>query len=218
MRALCECILVEASCTSRVSNPPLPALPSLQSLDTRRQGLETYLQGLIEVRALRPLIAQFLALSESDVFGESRAKRAANPAALSAQGSSGVTNTALSAEERTAIDRRHARGLSNPELIDGLDMHRDSDAGQVALPSTFAMVTESGETYIVTGAQIEDDRDKRNEVKEMTSSGLQLVSQKFAQRGNTSEAAEKARRDKEEFLRVRKCDQPPDPTPSQPFG
>ncbi len=169
-----------------------------KSLETRRLGLERYLQGLAEVRAIRPLLAQFLAMSEVEMFGASNTNRACSPDALAAQGASGVTNTALSKQEIGGVSRRHARGLSMPNLIEGLDTHVEKDTGAAPLPSLYALV-DGGETYIVAGSGRAET--STNSSPSTSTSTSHIASPKVAVRGNTSDAAEKARRDKEEFLR-----------------
>jgi len=156
-------------------------------IEKRRQGLETYLQGLNEVKAMRPLLAQFLGLEESEMYGESKVQRAPDAQTLAKMGQSGITNTALSEEEIKALNSRRGRGLSNPDIIQGLDVE-----DKAPLPAMYAIQDRSN-TYIVPGQSIIATSDVADESKVVVATSVS--------KGNTYEANEQARRAKEEFLR-----------------
>lgn len=103
------------------------------------------------MRAVQPLIAQFLGMTEEEMIGSHQTRRAPTSQALKQSGQSGITNTALSSEDAGHHKARHMRGLSLPHLIDGLNAHEDGDGVVPSMPAMYQRVAESGETYIVSG-------------------------------------------------------------------
>jgi hypothetical protein len=123
---------------------------------------------------LQPLVAQFLGLEEVEMFGVRER----------AQGSSSMYST-------TDIESKLKRGMEDiASRIDGLE--REKYMNKVGMGNHSMMsVMDNGEEYFVPGME--------------TATNTAIIGADITaaapQKGNTHAAAEKARRDKEEFLR-----------------
>lgn len=165
-----------------------------KAMESRRSGLESYIVGLSRVRSMETFVCQFLGLTEDELY--IRPKKPAGPAGSTPGGRAGHP-TLTPAVSIDLVNQRGMEGLSGK--IDGLQRELVAQSGAAPLPKgALASYEENGETYIV-GASASGGTTGGN-LDDLRSAGAK-ESMKEAPRGNTLEASEKARRDKEEFLK-----------------